>query len=205
MKRNDDKNKSGNAADDSEEEQQSPKRTNLKRLLASGAVIAAGLESSRWEKPIVNMVLLPAHAQLSGSLGDPCILSDVNFVNGSGVVSGVVQAVGGFSPANLTMQVAISIFNGGAGGTLVGGGIINPNPVTNNAGNYSAAFNFGVAGDFIRAVVTFADQSLSTEQTSCPAEDDTTTSTTTTTTSSTTTSTTTSTTSTTTSTTTPEP
>jgi hypothetical protein len=197
MNRNDERGTSRNNIEDHKEKEQPAKRTNLRRLLAGGAAITAGLGSSRWEKPIVNAVLLPVHAQLSGSLSDPCILTGVNFANGSGTVSGIVQAVGTFSPAGRAMQVAISIFTGGANGTLVGGGVINPNPVTDNAGNYSAAFNFSTAGDFVRAVVTFADQSLSTEQTACSAEDNTTTSTTTTT-SSTTTSTTSTTTSTTT-------
>lgn len=58
------------------------RRQSVKRILGVGGLAAGGhLASGEWVKPIVNAVLLPAHAQTSGisvdSLEDPCSVSVV--------------------------------------------------------------------------------------------------------------------------------
>ena len=44
---------------------QNSRRKILKQTLAGGAVISAGVASSKWSKPVVDSVVLPAHAQTS--------------------------------------------------------------------------------------------------------------------------------------------
>ena len=47
------------------EDNQNSRRKILKQTLAGGAVISAGVASSKWSKPVVDSVVLPAHAQTS--------------------------------------------------------------------------------------------------------------------------------------------
>ncbi len=41
------------------------RRKILKKTLTGGAVISAGVASSKWSKPVIDLVVLPAHAQTS--------------------------------------------------------------------------------------------------------------------------------------------
>lgn len=46
-------------------DKQNSRRKILKQTLAGGAVISAGVASSKWSKPVIDSVVLPAHAQTS--------------------------------------------------------------------------------------------------------------------------------------------
>lgn len=61
------------------------RREMLRKILAgSGIVIGAGSLSGKWSRPVIDSVILPAHAQTS--LSDPCALSVT-------VISGGVEVV----------------------------------------------------------------------------------------------------------------
>ena len=46
-------------------DKQNSRRNILKQTLAGGAVITAGVASSKWSKPVIDSVVLPAHAETS--------------------------------------------------------------------------------------------------------------------------------------------
>lgn len=54
---------------DDDNKQSQKRRTTLKTLLAGGGVVTLGALPTRWFKPVVDSVSLPAHAQTSGESG----------------------------------------------------------------------------------------------------------------------------------------
>ena len=97
--------------------------TNRRSWLKTGAVSAGtfatigALVPNRWQKPIINHVLMPAHAQMSfaGSLRDPC---DVQLVSGDATSTEVVvQVTGSVIPPTGGVDVTITAVTMPLGGT----------------------------------------------------------------------------------------
>jgi len=95
------------------------RRTALKKLLI-GAGVLAGYQvlPKQWTKPLVEQVVLPAHAQTSGfSLTDPC--ESVTLVSGNQDSIDVIINVEGYitpATANVTINIAATV-TGGTGET----------------------------------------------------------------------------------------
>lgn len=122
------------------------RRQSVKRILGAGSLAAAApLTSSHWVKPVVNAVMLPAHAATSqveirfdDSLGDPCFITvtctsqnqfDV-------VVNGAV--VPPTSGVGVNLSIEFSTNNSGTFGPPQNFGSTS----TDNNGEYSVTQNF---------------------------------------------------------------
>lgn len=110
----DQKNKHGAVASDSKIE---ARRRSVKTILGAGGVVAGGhLAGGAWVKPVVDSVVLPAHAATSqtgiafdDSLEDPCFIT----LTCTGLNSFDVQVDGAVVPATSDVNVEIEIaFNG---------------------------------------------------------------------------------------------
>lgn len=109
------------------------RRTTLRKLLASGAVVATSQTvPDKWSKPVVDSVMLPAHAQTSGGaiianwvLGDdapggtsgmgPGTSTATDFLYDDGTSSTITAAVSPASagvPIHLDISVAGTTFSG---------------------------------------------------------------------------------------------
>jgi len=115
------------------------RRSALKKILV-GAGVLAGYQvlPKQWTKPIIEQVVLPAHAQTSGlSIHDPCQSSLVSGNQGSTTV--IINVKGYVTPA--AANVPITIVATPTGGT---GGSITVHTTTDANGEYS--ININVAG-----------------------------------------------------------
>ena len=59
-------NKHSEATDASDDKANQRRRTLKKILVSSGAVAVAKLSSESWKQPVIDSVILPAHAQMTG-------------------------------------------------------------------------------------------------------------------------------------------
>lgn len=93
------------------------RRQSVKKILGAGGLAAGGhLASGEWVKPIVNAVLLPAHAQTSeisvDSLEDPCSVSVVcvgSHLLDITVTGAVVPPTPG---VNVELDIEVALSNG---------------------------------------------------------------------------------------------
>ncbi|MGA8259483.1 MAG: hypothetical protein WB783_04645 [Arenicellales bacterium] len=138
------------------------RRQSVKKILGAGSLmVGAPIASNHWVKPVVNAVMLPAHAATSpveirfdDSVGDPCSITvtctdyhefDVT-VNGA-----VVPATGGVD-VDLTIQFELN--NAGNFGSPVD----SFSTSTDNNGEYSVTRNeSGVGVSRIRVTATLPD------------------------------------------------
>lgn len=126
------------------------RRRSFKKILGVGGVMAgSSFAAGQWTKPVVNAVLLPAHAQTSGvgSLTDPCTVTVVctgqyEFqVNVNGFVEPATEGVA----VDLAIQFGVSFEELGSPETF-------GSDTTNTDGEYSATNNYEVSPGSIRAI-----------------------------------------------------
>jgi len=127
------------------------RRSALKKLLV-GAGVLAGYQvlPKRWATPIIEQVVLPAHAQTSGlSIHDPCESSLVSGNQDS--VTVIINVKGYISPA--TANIPITIVATVTGGT---GESTTNHTMTDASGNYSINMivNGGPGITFVSVLVT---------------------------------------------------
>jgi len=109
------------------------RRSALKKL-AIGAGVLAGYQvlPKQWTKPLIEQVVLPAHAQVSGvTLLDPC--ENLTLVSGNqGSANVIIKIQGSVSPAtaNITINISATV-TGGTGETTTN------STTTDASGNYS--------------------------------------------------------------------
>jgi len=109
------------------------RRSALKKL-AIGAGVLAGYQvlPKQWTKPLIEQVVLPAHAQTSGfSLTDPC--ESITLVSGNqSSTTVIIKVQGSISPpiANVAINIAATV-TGGTGETTT------TSTTTDGNGNYS--------------------------------------------------------------------
>jgi len=109
------------------------RRSALKKLLiAAGVLTGYQVLPKQWTRPIIEQVVLPAHAQTSGvSLTDPC--ESVTLVSGNQSSPTVIIKVQGYiipAIAGVTINISATV-SGGTGGTTP------TSTTTNNNGKYS--------------------------------------------------------------------
>ncbi|MFZ0486919.1 MAG: hypothetical protein WAL83_07965 [Arenicellales bacterium] len=126
----------------------SKRRDTLRKLAVSGGVIGA---AGAWSKPVVDSVVLPAHAQTSLPLEDPC--SGVTIIPLGPTTFDVKVAGFVLGPNNAGIPIHIEV--------RVSGGSTGPdtrmtNTTTNASGHYSATlgtFN-GCDGPSVLATIS---------------------------------------------------
>lgn len=145
------------------------RRKLLTAMMTGGAVAGAAGLPKKWTSPVVDSVLLPAHAQTSGDLSDPCQLNVE--VTGAGdsaqvtvTVSGTVTGPGDVS--GITMNILFEL--------LMNNSVVDSdteNDDTNAGGNYSASTTFsGICAEGangVRVTVTSDDPRLAGETAGC--------------------------------------
>ena len=101
------------------------RRKALKSILAgSGTVVTAAAMQDKWAKPVIESVVLPAHAQTSGASGASFVLSNSNTQNGSDLLDTLVPR----AMADCTPQICVNIPNVIAGGLVTAETIENGKP-----------------------------------------------------------------------------
>ena len=109
------------------------RREAVKKIVGGVSVLAAyNLLPVRWEKPIIEQVFLPAHAQTSGAytLHDPCTLTLIS--GNQHMPDAKVQVDGYVTPA--TAQLAVTITATPEGGT---GGAVTLKTTTDAEGKFT--------------------------------------------------------------------
>lgn len=114
------------------------RRTALRKLvIGAGALTAYHVLPVRWSQPIVEQIVLPAHAGTSGvSLFDPCT---VKIISGDTTTATVTVSVDGYvtpPTANLPAQIVATPSGGG-------GGPVTVNTTTDAAGKFGATVTVG--------------------------------------------------------------
>ncbi|MGA8260041.1 MAG: hypothetical protein WB783_07500, partial [Arenicellales bacterium] len=103
----------------------SKRRDALRKLAVTGGVIGT---ARTWTKPVVDSVVLPAHALTSDPLGDPCTGLTVLSTSGDNFNVKVTGAVTGSGNANISVTVKVQ----------VGATTHQQNVLTDSNGNYMA-------------------------------------------------------------------
>lgn len=118
----------------------SSRRSALKTLALSGVAAGATVNKS-WVKPVVQSVILPAHAQTSsdfkGPLTDPCSVDVICESNGTVTAEVSGQVVGAGNVGDITIEVVCKL----------GGTEKTETTTTNSNGEWSASVNFGSPPD----------------------------------------------------------
>lgn len=135
------------------------RRTALRKLLVGvGALTAYQVLPTKWTKPIIDQIVLPAHAGTSGvSLNDPC---SVSLTKGTRSSSSVTVRVDGFvTPPTANLATAIVATPAGAGSQVT------VNTTTAADGTFGATITVpggpGITAVGIVVMVTGADGSAS--------------------------------------------
>jgi len=92
------------------------RRRLLRAVAGSGSVMLGGLFSSGWQKPVVNAVILPAHAQLSGDIAPACAVT-----LSATVVANVWPYTAQLFMSNFSGGTLVAETNGGTGSTILSG------------------------------------------------------------------------------------
>jgi hypothetical protein len=139
-------------------------RRKLLKAAAAGGGVAVGLKAlpEAWRKPVIDVVVLPAHAQVSGDLSDPCsaVIIPLTTLTWNVQVTGTVLGIGG---AGITVD---------ATGTH-GSETQNGSDTTDSSGAYSIVLGpFSCAGGGmgqVNVTVTSPHPLLEGDSASCPA------------------------------------